>query len=675
MYKLRIKIFLGLIGLFLLVIVARLGYLQIIRAEHYRSQAQKLLEVTQFLPAARGNIFDRNKSILATDQSCYDFCLDYRLLTVDEKWISVAQREKAKKLPPEAKWIRDEQLKIKRDESVSSAEAEDIFRQRWQFSWALARKLCEVYEKDFDLRISRIIQRVTKLHEYFKKRGIERIAEENQSHVIVAGLSSAAAVELKAMLHKTVGATIRPSHKRIYPYQSAACHIIGLTDRIYAEEIDKLNDEVSAQHNIADGAASNFKRKLHYYWPDDVVGKTGVEKMCEQMLRGERGFVNFKRTGAIIRNHDAKVGQDVQLTLDIDLQIELAKIFINLTGGKNGSLVVLSVPENEILAMVSIPTYDLNLYKEDFQWLANDSVDFSLRNRAISQLYPPGSTVKPLAALVGLSEGVIGVDTQITCNGYLHNPNSFRCWIYKQSGGSHGPLDLVNGIKKSCNIFFYNVGEWLQRKQPELLCDWFRQFGFENLPGIGIGEEIRGKLPDKFENIGESRMLAMGQGPIAVTPLHVANAMATIARDGEFRTAKLVQNDIQQQTLRQLDIPKQYFDVVKRGMFEVTRPGGTAHKYIYGRAAERPLPEHWEICGKTGTAKVNSLRVDTDSDGVVDVVRSEDMAWFAGFAPYRNPKIAFAIVVDYAGSGPKNAAPIGRELIRKCEEFGYLGFD
>jgi penicillin-binding protein 2 len=322
----------------------------------------------------------------------------------------------------------------------------------------------------------------------------------------------------------------------------------------------------------------------------------------------------------------------------------------------------------------------LNNYRQEFLLLVRDELDLPLLSRAVGGLYPPGSTAKPIAALAGMTEGVITTETEFLCRGYLHNPRAFRCWIYSRGGGSHGSLNVEGAIKNSCNVFFYNVGEQLGVPRERY---WLEQFGFGQRPGTGLGEEKSGSVAKGVEAYDETsaRLLAIGQGRFSATPLQCANAMATIARNGQYLSPRLALDVGPQQQRRRLDIPREYFEVVKQGMYEVcNEPDGTAykpfHEGVFGEFGFRPLEV--EVCGKTGTAEAPPQRVDSNENGRIDaddvIVRKGDMAWFGGFAPREEPRIAVVVVVEYVteGGGSMYAAPIGREVIRLCSQYGYV---
>jgi len=652
MYKKRMTVFLSAMGLVFIALIVRMGYLQIVRGDEFRREAELSLQSTHPLPAMRGRILDRNARILAIDELSYDFCMEYRFLTA------------------EPKWARKQTGIIRKTGKLTEAQAKEVYRQRVGKTRRLAEEVARSAGKDFGETVDDIVRSVGRV-----RRAVERIhggtggpvAEENIAHAIVTGLERSEAMELREKLVNTVGASVRPSHRRLYPYADIACHVIGITGQVTHSEQDSLN--------LPADRSDWLDRIRDNYLPGDVIGKRGVEKMCEKVLRGRRGYRRYRRPGFLDEEVRSEDGGDVHVTLDVKLQQSLTEML--RATGHNGSIVVLSVPQAEVLALVSTPTFDLNHYRRDFARLATDGIDFPLRNRAISRAYPPGSTIKPVAALAGLGSGAISLNTTFHCRGYLHEPTSFRCWIWRYKTG-HGDLDVVNGIKNSCNVYFYNVGE---RLGPIRLADWYRMFGLGQRPGTGLPEEVTGRVPTEewvrrvyrrgFVR-GDARFMAIGQGLVTATPLQVANAMATVAREGLFCSPTLVLEGGPPRMRRRIPLASEHARAVIEGMNKVVNErGGTAYKTFHAPGAPQL---DVAICGKTGTAEAPPLLIDDDGDGKRDrTVYSGDMAWFAGFAPYGEPQIALAVVVEYvAGGGARNAGPIARETVRLCQKFGYV---
>ena len=656
MYKNRLKVFIAAVILMFVGVVLRLGYLQIVKGDDYRLQYEEMLRNTKSLPALRGRILDRNGYILAYDEPCYSLYLDYRLMTSNEKW------------------ARRQVRAIARELSLSDDRAEKVFRLRVDTTWRLARQAAEkARSRDMGVRelspsqaaaawedlqstISRIIWRMKRQE---KIVGMT-VRGQRQAHRVVSGLDEATNVDLSLKVDKTVGASVRPDNRRRYPYRSTACHIIGFTTQVWKEDIER--------HNISPAEGGWFARNEVNYRDGDKIGRAGIEMMSEQYLRGKRGY-RISQDRKIAEDHPAAQGQDVHLTIDIRLQKDIE----TLMGGRNGCVVVLGVPNREVLAMVSVPTYDINRYQQDFKKLIADKVNLPLLHRAVKKLYPPGSTMKPLAAIAALGAGMIAPGTEYTCRGYLHasDPDKFKCW-HRQGG--HGSIDMVDALKRSCNVYFYNVGEGLG---VGMFSGWLSGFGLADRPGTGLPEERAGHVP-KRGTVGESRLLAIGQGPMDATPLHVANAIATIAAGGEFRSPIIALEGGPKPVRRQLPVSARHAKAVRLGMRKVvSESGGTANKYF---RANMPKTA---VCAKTGTATVRSHVPDFNGNGRADpeerassMVLRGDMAWCVGFAPYNSPKFAFAVVVEYVtvGGGGANAGPILRDLIHLLEspQYGYL---
>jgi penicillin-binding protein 2 len=643
MYRRRILIFMVVIALSLTGVIARLAYLQIVRGDELRFQAAQTLQGEDLLPAMRGRITDRNGEILAIDKPCFDFCLDYRFIVSDPDWV--------------ARQVR----LIRRTRHVDDARARELYAERSEATWTLARRLAERSRQDLGDRIASIRNRVEAMRAHL---GFE-IREERQAHPVVPGLDEPIAIAARAELERTIGASVRPSHKRWYPYGAYACHIIGTIGPV------TVSEQTTANLSPED-EPDRVKRMRRNYLAWDTIGKTGVEKMAERILRGKRGYRRLMHGRKLLRKVPAADGSDVHLTLDIKLQEALTDRL--LAEPWNGSAVVLDVRTGETLAMVSTPVYDLNTYRRDASRLYNsrDSrINLPLINRAVYRAYPPGSTAKPIAALAALGSGRYSPETSIHCRGYLHRPGSFRCY----HSIAHGPVDLRRSLKKSCNVYFYTVADRIGRSE---LLYWFESLGFGKKPGTGLPEERAGTLPtdsfirDRYRRSpvpADGRFLAIGQAGFTASPLQMAAAIAAVARGGGYLSPVLALEGAPRQVRRDMPIPKAHADAVREGMWAVINErGGTAHG-VFGSA-----PLEFTACGKTGTATAPPQKIDTDDDGRLDtVVNDGDMGWFVGFAPYRNPQVAVAVVVEYVHSGGgRTAGPVARDVLEFCQAFGYI---
>ena len=624
----------------LLGMAGRLAYLQMVRGDEYRQAAADLLQYTERRPAARGRILDRGGRVLAFDRPTRDFCLDYRFLTED------------------ARWIRRQKQRIRRQLGVSAAEAEAIYQRRAGNTWRMAEELSGQSRQELE---QTVVAGIVRRFETLRARVGMEVREQRQAHPVVLAVQR----EIHLDPREIVGASIRHGGRRWYPRGPIACHVLGLTGEVSDEEQERLN--------VPEDQGPWLERMQSNYLAGDRIGKSGVEKLCESVLRGRRGYRRIKRPDTVLDERPAVPGGDVHLTIDIELQQGLTDLLRTGQPNHNGCIVILSLPRGQVLAMVSRPTYDLNTYRREFDSLAGDAVNQPLFHRAARGLYPPGSTVKPLTAIAALSDGTITLGTTYHCRGRLFPgvTDKFRCW--NRSG--HGPLSVSDALMNSCNVFFYRVGEGLGVPR---MAHWLGEFGFAARPGTGLPEERSGQVP-AGGIVGEARMLAMGQGRIAVSPLHVANAMATIACGGEFRSPVLVLEGGPVQVRRKVPAAAEAFRIAQEGMYRVVNDPAskTAYKYFHKvrDAGGNPIPPLGvAVCGKSGTAQTSSRVIDEDGDGRPDRTIEGETLWFAGFAPRRRPRIAYAVMLEYVqgGGGSRTAGPIAREAIRLCKQFGYL---
>jgi penicillin-binding protein 2 len=642
MYKRRVIVFLAFILLVFLGLLGRLYDLQVIHGEDSRKAFEEVQSQLVALPAMRGAILDNHGNYLAKNVPCFEFCMDYRLMSGDPGWIMKQKRAIAKGL-----------AKGKRSTSGNRDAAERMFQEMSDKARNLAAEACGSVQKRDEI-ISGIVDRVEQLISTRHDRPIEA----DSSHALVTELDDAAASVLRAKLDGTIGVSVRPAMRRLYPAGETACHIIGVMGAVTVQDRDRHND----------ATADALRRMREEYRLDDVIGQFGVEKLCESTLRGIRGYRQTAGTGKPEVLVPAQDGTDVRLSLDIELQDELTKKYRQMYAGKNGCAVLLNVRDGTILAMISIPTFDLNKYRQDYAHLLADDFNFPMIHRAITRAYAPGSTAKPLAALAALGTGDITAETVYTCEGAVFpgREHPINCT------GTHGPLDLVHALGKSCNVYFYRVGEKLEHNHPGRMMQVYREFGYGENLATGLAGEFAGKLPDRTDP-GTAGMLAFGQGPIAVTPLHVASAMGTIARRGLFISPTVIMGD-SDQVRRKVDIPESLYAAVQRGMHGVTQAGGTA------QTAFHDADLGFEVCGKSGTAQTPPQWQDRNGDHRMqedEILRKGNMVWFSGFAPYNNPQIAFAVIVEYVdwdeeGGGAKVAAPFAIEALRACRERGYI---
>ena len=408
---------------------------------------------------------------------------------------------------------------------------------------------------------------------------------------------------------------------------------------------------------IKEISANQLEVEKEYYRQGDNVGHNGIEKTYEKDLRGTKGkrfiLVDSKRKniGSYKNGADddpSLKGRDLVLTIDADVQRVAEEEFI----GKRGALVAIEPSTGEILALVSAPDYDLNqfsyLTSKDFLSKLYNDPEKPLFNRATMSVKPPGSTFKMFEAITALDLGLITTSTTFFCGGGFTYGRFFKCH------GSHGRVNVITAIEKSCNTFFYQLIYKIGLERWKLYAE---KFGFNNKTNIDIGEESKGLIPDEkyYERIyGEKwprsimASLGIGQGEVSVSPIQLVQYVALLANNGKTFEPHFVKgyfDEVANKLLKykfkekNVDIDQKHFDIVKEGMFLVVNGKGTATHI---------RSEDFEICGKTGTAQNP---------------HGEDHALFVGFAPYDSPQIAFAIVVENVGFGGTHAAPIAKKIV------------
>ncbi len=430
--------------------------------------------------------------------------------------------------------------------------------------------------------------------------------------------------------------------KRAYVLPARASHLLG-----YSKEIS------DRQLNETGG----------YYRQGDVIGATGLESSYETFLRGEKGIEYMLRNarGQMIGNYEegkhdipSKDGFDLHLSVDFDLQ-EVAE---SLLAGRRGSVVAMDPRNGEILAMASKPDYDPTLFSgltPAEVWRAlNDDGEVPLYNRGTLTRYPPGSTFKMVLATAALNDGVITTAWTANCPGSFRLGNKvFKC----THNHAHGRVNVIRALQVSCNVFFYNL---MLKTGLDRWSRYASMFGFGKPTGIDIPEENGGLIPstqyyDRVYGKGKWTQgylvsLGIGQGEVGVTPLQMAEYACELANCGHFyqphavrsiRIKRTDRTDTVQFAQKSMDVRQETWDIVREGMRLAVLPGGT------GMSALIPgIP----IAGKTGTAQNP---------------HGKDHAWFIGFAPYDNPTIAVAVIVENAGFGGTEAAPIAGRVMEK----------
>lgn len=455
------------------------------------------------------------------------------------------------------------------------------------------------------------------------------------------------------------GVEIKSRLFRHYPQGNLGSHLIGYIGRINDTDLESL--EIS-------GDLSNYKGSDH-------IGKSGLEQYYESNLHGTTGFqqVEIDADGRAVRVLSSLApvpGDNLILSIDSKLQSIAEQAF----DVRRGALVAINPKNGEVLAYVSQPTFDPNLFVDGIDsesWKAlNESLDKPLINRPLRGIYPPGSTFKPFVAMAGLEAGKREPPFSISDPGYFSLPGSshrYRDW--KPEG--HGQVDVRRAITISCDTFFYGLAMDLG---IERLTSFVSHFGFGKKTGLDIHGEIGGLLPTpdwKWRRWkqkwypGETVIVGIGQGYTLVTPLQLAQATATLANDGVAMRPHLVAS-IQESSsgvsrpmpiisMDKIPLKPQNIALVKQGMMDVTLPGGTAASVGAGSP--------YAIAAKTGTAQVVGIKQNEKYNESSINERHRDHALFIAYAPADDPKIALAVIVENGGHGGSAAGPIARKVM------------
>ncbi len=456
------------------------------------------------------------------------------------------------------------------------------------------------------------------------------------------------------------GIDVEVNYERNYPEGNIATHVMGYVREIDQETLVKYQKEFPG-----------------VYHRGDYVGIRGLEEKWDMVLRGQDGYeehvvdavgrqVDYEGIASELSHEPSVAGESLKLTIDRDLQ-ELAR---EMFGARKGAAVAIDPKDGAILAMYSSPSYDLNrLVGPDGSQYWNEitnSQEKYLLNRAIQGGYPPGSTYKIVTAIAALAEGVVKPDENVVCRGvYVFGGRPYHCW----AKGGHGPISIKRAITASCDIFFYNMG---LRLGVDRLAKYANMLGFGLMTGVPLSGERTGLIPtSKWKEkrfgvpwqAGENLSIAVGQGYDVVTPIQNALLAAQVANGGKklklhlVDTAYNVDGEVtyrweDEKESESLPLDPEILKLVKSGMDDVTKPGGTAARLSAFEVS---------MGGKTGTAQVVAL----DGGAVCRSELCRDHAWFIGFAPTENPVIAAGVVVEHGGFGASAAAPIVGQMLQR----------
>jgi penicillin-binding protein 2 len=442
---------------------------------------------------------------------------------------------------------------------------------------------------------------------------------------------------------------IEPS--RSYPFKKTASHILGYVSEISSEELNQKKDD--------------------YYKLGDEIGKNGIENQYENYIRGKKGVrgVNRDSLGRIqkvMSEEKPEIGCSIILTIDIKLQQYIENLFKDL----KGTIGVVDLSGGEMLALVSKPNFNPETFSsimEPREWEALISdPENPLHNKFTQGLYSPGSVFKVVMALTGLNEKIITANTRFFCSGSIWIYNRlFHCWV----SSGHGSMQVVDGLKNSCNIFFYNLGKNLD---INTIAKYAQLLGIGVQTGIDLPNENNGLFPTpewKQREMkqkwfpGETISVSIGGGLLQVTPSQILRMISTVALRGKIPQLHLLKKiEKKGETIREFspqfeEIPleKKYFEIVIQGLFKAVNEDGT------GRAA---AVKGFDICGKTGTQQIIS-KENPHYKTLSKQKKFKPHSWFASFAPRFNPRYAMVVFVEHGGDAGQVAAPLAAKIYRK----------
>ncbi|MDD5772486.1 MAG: penicillin-binding protein 2 [bacterium] len=469
-----------------------------------------------------------------------------------------------------------------------------------------------------------------------------RMIRPYQSQLLLKNISKKQLIIFEENKNSLPGISVRLEPLRFYPSEGI-CHIIG-----YLSEVNE----------------SKLKDPSGNYDPGDLAGQGGLEQAYDNYLRGGNGREEIEvdawgRKTKVLAMEDPVKGANLVTTLDLGLQA-LAE---DLLKNRKGAVVALNPANGEVLALVSSPKYDPNIFiggvtVREWKKLINNP-DLPLLNRAIQGQYPPGSTMKPIVSVGALSDDMDNAKILNECTGeFPIKDKVFRCW--KKDG--HGKVDMGHAIRYSCNIFFYKLGLKLGAKK---LINIFKEFNFGNAAGIDIYTEKAGLISEHSQWFpGNTAQLAIGQGYILATPLQLAIAYSALANGGTiyrpFMVSKVISYDnkilkeFAPVELKKIDFPPEAFNMVRSYLWQAVNGSG-------GTGVRARIPG-LDVSGKTGTAQLVARPMDEEEEKRLPA-QLRPHAWFACFAPMKNPKICLVILVEHGGEGGTSAAPIAKELI------------
>jgi penicillin-binding protein 2 len=702
MFERRIKILLGILAGFTLMLIMRAGWLQIVQGSDYDRKAADAGRRPSYLETFRGRILDFKGRVVAEDAPCIDAAVDYRAIDPDAKesqeWLAIQARKRL---------VDRGILKGDRNDRTRLIDGEiERVKADLQFMWTAMARVSNQKLDDIEQVKESIKRRVRMRQRYISYKKYEAakarhdnekrepspawykwlvddtqttgpqvdsfnvlVAEQTETHAILHAIDNDTYVALDKLRERCPGLELKKGIRRNYPFQDVACHVIGQLSPVMREDLEK------------DPNLDKDESKKYFY--NDYIGRSGIERLGERMLRGSRG-TQIRQAGsdAVRESTPAKPGDDLTITLDMDLQMRIQEAFMRYeeTGDKtnpghdlrvqqmkihemHGAAVVIDVATGQVRAMVSYPTYDLNQFDSIYAQLLRDAKNQPLLNRATQSTLEPGSTVKPLVGLSAITAGLARPDDTVECTGYLvidgRVRREGRCWVASkfgkilgEAGVAHHPipssaphptgfLTFADALERSCNVFFETMAD---RLKIDGLNHWMHEFGLGRITGIGIAERegrVPGDVPVQYAR-STTWFSGIGQAQVLATPLQMANVAATIARRGVWVRPHLLATESPDVERRDLHLNPQALDEAVEGMINVvTGPAGTG---------KIKVPAGLQVAGKTGTAQAARFTIrKLDDKG--QPYKTEDNKWARDYFEPSTPEAPNPDMPWYRGSG------------------------
>ena len=449
------------------------------------------------------------------------------------------------------------------------------------------------------------------------------------------------------------GVSVEAELVRYYPESELFAHSVGYVGRINDRELSSFTEE-----------------DVRRYRGTQSIGKVGLERSYEDLLLGEVGYENVEtnargRVLRVLERHDPKPGAELTLHLDTRLQ----QVATEALGDNRGAVVAIDVKTGGVLAFVSQPSYDPNLFVtgisfKDYSAL-RDSLDVPLFNRVVQGQYPPGSTLKPMMGLGGLAAGIITAETEVADPGYYKLPNDSRIYRDWKRWGHGKHIDLIEGLAQSCDVYFWDMAA---RWNIDGMHDVATRFGLGEKTGIDLPREYPGLFPSRAWKRGargvpwfpgDSLNAVLGQGFVLATPLQLAVMTATIANRGTHYRPQMVMaiDGVEQppEVLHHVDARPEHWDLVFEGMEAVVYS-------THGTGKKAGAGLDFKVAGKSGTAQVVGIAQGEKYDSEALKERHRDHALFVAFAPADDPQIAVSVLVENGEGGGRVAAPVAREV-------------